>query len=50
MYSNVSKCIPILGLSSCIDFNLVQRINRLHISKTKTTELDNFISKNKDVL
>ncbi|KAF0722199.1 putative retrotransposon-like family member retr-1-like protein, partial [Aphis craccivora] len=43
------KCIPILGLSSCIDFNLVQRIHRLHISKTKTAELDNFISKNKDV-
>jgi len=28
---------------------LVQRIHRLHISKTKTAELDNFISKNKDV-
>lgn len=41
------NCIPILGLSSCIDFNLVQRINRLQISKT--AELDNFISKNKCV-
>lgn len=28
---------------------MVQRINRLHISKTKTVELDKFISKNKDV-
>jgi hypothetical protein len=39
--------IPILGLNSCVDFNLVQRINKVNISMSE--ELGNFKSKNKDV-
>lgn len=41
------KCVPILGLNTCISLNLVQRINQLNVNKSN--KLDKFISSNKEV-
>lgn len=42
-----TNCVPILGLNTCISLNLVQRINQLDFKKS--SELDKFISQNKEV-
>ncbi|XP_024891008.1 uncharacterized protein K02A2.6-like [Temnothorax curvispinosus] len=44
-----NKCEPLLGLESCISFNLIQRLNAVNALYNLPSDVETFVQENKDI-